>query len=74
MVLWFTAFAGMTKPFGKSARTNTAGVSPGRLWIRNGSPDQAGSRCRSPAMRCIAFCSFSKARTSIWRTRSRLTL
>ena len=27
----------------------------------------------SPAIRCIAFCSFSKARTSIWRIRSRLT-
>lgn len=28
----------------------------------------------SPAIRIIAFCSFSKARTSIWRTRSRETL
>jgi len=27
----------------------------------------------SPAIRIIAFCSFSKARTSIWRTRSRDT-
>ena len=35
-------------------------------------PYIAGSS-RSPAMRCIAFCSFSKARTSIWRMRSRLT-
>lgn len=34
---------------------------------------QAGSSRRSPARRIIAFCSFSKARTSIWRTRSRET-
>ena len=33
----------------------------------------AVSSLRSPAIRCIAFCSFSKARTSIWRTRSRDT-
>ena len=37
------------------------------------SSDQAGSSRRSPAIRWIDFCSFSNARTSIWRTRSRLT-
>ena len=35
---------------------------------------KAGNSLFSPAMRNIAFCTFSNARTSIWRTRSRLTL
>ena len=41
----------------------------------NQSSDHAGigSSLFCPAMRIIAFCSFSKARTSIWRTRSRET-
>ena len=33
----------------------------------------AGSSLRSPARRSSAACSFSNARTSIWRMRSRLT-
>jgi uncharacterized oxidoreductase len=42
---------------------------PGFGWL---GAQLAGSSL-SPAIRCIAFCSFSKARTSIWRMRSRLT-
>lgn len=38
-----------------------------------GHAQAAASSRFSPAMRIIAFCSFSNARTSIWRTRSRLT-
>ena len=51
----------------RQARTLAAGS------LHVGGADQAAGRSRSPAMRCIAFCSFSKARTSIWRMRSRLT-
>jgi hypothetical protein len=40
----------------------------------NGQPrPYASIRCFSTAAARIDFCSFSNARTSIWRTRSRLT-
>jgi len=51
----------------RQAKTLAAGS------LHVGGADQPAGRSRSPAMRCIAFCSFSKARTSIWRMRSRLT-
>ena len=54
------------------------GVLGGRLYCYPpASIDGASSARRSASWRSrfiIAFCSFSKARTSIWRTRSRLML
>ena len=50
-----------------------------RMWrplrlLRRPAVQPASAICLSETSRCMAFCSFSKARTSIWRTRSRLTL
>ena len=58
---------------GLDCRTLDAGASIGTAEEFQAGQAIAGSSFFSPAIRIIAFWSFSKARTSIWRTRSRLT-
>ena len=71
----FASTSSTSRPASRSARDAAIPAAPAPITTTSapGIAYAAISRF-SPAMRIIAFCSFSNARTSICRTRSRDTL